>query len=254
MEAKLQAYVEEAQNSTFFSNLKEKITSVTDLTFLNETSNENDIQQVIEKAKNYSVPVICIESQWIAFAKTQIVSETPKIATVANFPSGQFGFAELFSELDEILALNPHEIDIVFPYSLFLQGDKSQAFQLIERYRQSVPQEKKLKVIIETGAFENLKALAEICQELILMEVDFLKTSTGKKLVGAEPLKSALILQCIEKFSHKKLVGFKASGGIRELHQAKLYLNLAYLFFGETYLRPETFRIGASQLLDRLDD
>ena len=47
-------------------------------------------------------------------------------------------------------------------------------------------------------------------------------------------------------------VGFKASGGIRTLSDARLYLELADRIMGPGWASPERFRIGASGLYDVL--
>ena len=47
-------------------------------------------------------------------------------------------------------------------------------------------------------------------------------------------------------------VGFKASGGVREVPHAAGYLALAESILGEGWATPDTFRIGASSLLPKL--
>ncbi len=47
-------------------------------------------------------------------------------------------------------------------------------------------------------------------------------------------------------------VGLKPSGGIRTADDARAYLALADEIMGEGWARPETFRFGASGLLDAL--
>ena len=49
-----------------------------------------------------------------------------------------------------------------------------------------------------------------------------------------------------------KPVGFKASGGVRSLADAAVYLALADEIMGPTWVNPATFRFGASGLLDAL--
>ena len=44
--------------------------------------------------------------------------------------------------------------------------------------------------------------------------------------------------------------GFKASGGIRTVQDATTYLALADEVIGPGWAAPETFRLGASSLLD----
>ena len=50
----------------------------------------------------------------------------------------------------------------------------------------------------------------------------------------------------------KKNVGFKASGGIKTIEDAKKYLVLAASVMGPNWVNPDNFRIGASSLLNNL--
>ncbi|HET9547947.1 MAG TPA: hypothetical protein VFO97_08930, partial [Desertimonas sp.] len=47
-------------------------------------------------------------------------------------------------------------------------------------------------------------------------------------------------------------VGFKASGGIRTVGDARVYLELAEQIMGQGWVTPDTFRFGASAVLDDL--
>jgi deoxyribose-phosphate aldolase len=47
-------------------------------------------------------------------------------------------------------------------------------------------------------------------------------------------------------------VGFKASGGVRNLGDARIYIELAERIMGPGWVSPDTFRFGASGLLDAL--
>ena len=49
-----------------------------------------------------------------------------------------------------------------------------------------------------------------------------------------------------------KKIGFKASGGIKTLDDAKKYLVLAQSIMGAGWVTPDNFRIGASSVLDSL--
>ena len=45
-------------------------------------------------------------------------------------------------------------------------------------------------------------------------------------------------------------IGFKAAGGIRTVEQATAYLKIADQIMGENWVSPQTFRFGASSLLN----
>ena len=80
---------------------------------------------------------------------------------------------------------------------------------------------------------------------------DFVKTSTGKTPISATPEAAEIVLEAIAVSGRP--VGFKASGGIRTLADARAYLDLADEIMGAGWATPATFRFGASWLLDALE-
>ena len=50
----------------------------------------------------------------------------------------------------------------------------------------------------------------------------------------------------------KRKVGIKVSGGISQFSQAIQYVELADQIMGRDWVTPETFRIGASKLMNEL--
>jgi deoxyribose-phosphate aldolase len=77
--------------------------------------------------------------------------------------------------------------------------------------------------------------------------VDFIKTSTGKTPVSATPTAAVAMLAAIGAHSRHASVGFKASGGIRTVADARPYMELARAALGPVTAR--NFRLGASALL-----
>ena len=79
--------------------------------------------------------------------------------------------------------------------------------------------------------------------------VDFLKTSTGKTTTGATPEAARVMLQAIADHPRGALVGFKASGGIRQVADAAVYIALVREILGADAVNPQRLRFGASGLL-----
>ena len=77
-----------------------------------------------------------------------------------------------------------------------------------------------------------------------------MKTSTGKTPVSATLEAAEIILEAIDLSGLP--VGFKASGGIRTVADARSYLELAERMMGAGWISPDTFRFGASAVLDDL--
>jgi deoxyribose-phosphate aldolase len=79
---------------------------------------------------------------------------------------------------------------------------------------------------------------------------DFIKTSTGKTPVSATLAAARTMLEAIRdaQVQGGLPVGFKPSGGIRTLADARAYLALADEIMGPAWANPRTFRFGASSL------
>lgn len=232
--------------------LKTKFISLIDLTNLNETATEQDIIALCKKASTSSgnVAAVCIYSQFIKTAKKTLQDNNIAICTVANFPSGTESMTAILSSIELSLKNGATEIDVVLPYKDYITGNTQTALNLIAQSRAIVPSDKTLKVILETGVFTDAKQLYKLSRELIDLDVNFLKTSTGKITTGATLFAAKILLQAI-KDSGKDL-GFKASGGIRTFEQALSYYNFAKEIFSENWITAKHFRFGASTLLDLL--
>ena len=113
-----------------------------------------------------------------------------------------------------------------------------------------IKSKKTLKIIIESGELKTIDKIKEASSLCISANVDFIKTSTGKTEISATPEAANAILETIS-LSNKK-IGFKASGGIKTLTDAKKYLSLAQSIMGSEWANSSNFRIGASSILTNL--
>ena len=108
-------------------------------------------------------------------------------------------------------------------------------------------------MILETGALGSLETIADVSRIAISAGADFIKTSTGKIPIGATLEAAATMLLVMKELQPelKYPLGLKISGGIREPEQAVQYIDLANNIMGANWVSSRTFRIGASQLLDK---
>jgi deoxyribose-phosphate aldolase len=106
-------------------------------------------------------------------------------------------------------------------------------------------------VILETGGYPDQDAVRRATRLAIEQGADFVKTSTGKTSASASP--EAVRTMLVEIRTSGWPVGLKPSGGIRTLSDASTYLALADEIMGEHWATPDTFRFGASGLLDALE-
>jgi deoxyribose-phosphate aldolase len=88
----------------------------------------------------------------------------------------------------------------------------------------------------------------------MLAGADFIKTSTGKVSPAATPPVALVMLAAVRDFAEGsgRRVGVKIAGGVRTAKDAIRYLVLARETAGQEWLAPESFRIGASSLLNDL--
>lgn len=222
-----------------------------DLTSLNSDDTEAKIKKLCLKAQTPygNTAAVCIYSKFIPLAKEFLDSTNIKIATVVNFPKGEADFNKLIKEINNAVKLGANEIDAVFPYKHFLENDIFTCQEFLKIAREECG-DKTLKIILETGEIKKSSLIVNACKLCFEAKADFIKTSTGKSKISATPEAANLILEAIADTRHK--IGFKASGGIKTIDDAKKYLILAQSIMGTKWINPKNFRIGASSLLDDL--
>lgn len=222
-----------------------------DLTNLNDDCAPVDIDRLCAVATTPfgSVAAVCLYPPFVAQATRRLAGSGIRVATVANFPSGADDPDGARRATSEAFAAGADEVDVVAPWRTLLDGDAGPTAQLLRECVAEKPAGGVLKVILETGD------LTETAQRLgaaaaIDAGVDFLKTSTGKRQVGATLPAATTLLDVIRASGVP--VGFKASGGVRTLDDAQGYLRIADAAMGADWAQPSSFRFGASSLLDAL--
>jgi deoxyribose-phosphate aldolase len=194
---------------------------------------------------------VCVWPRFVRRAKERLSASPVLVATVVNFPDGDADVASTVSETTQALADGADEIDLVLPYRRFLEGDTAAAEAMVSAVRAAVRAPARLKVILETGGYPDLESVRRATRLAIDQGADFVKTSTGKTSASASP--EAVRAMLTEIRTSGWPVGIKPSGGIRTLADATAYLAIADEVMGEHWASPDTFRFGASGLLDALE-
>lgn len=238
-----------------------KLFSFLDLTTLNSTDSEINIETLIDfalmqKQRGFNVAAICVYSNFAELLIQKLKSSSIKSAVVAGgFPHGQMLLSAKSAELKHLESLGIDEIDVVLNRGLFLSGQRDKAKEDLLQMRQNAPNVC-LKVILETGELETDKNIYAAAVLAIEAGADFIKTSTGKSNIGATP--QAVRVMCLavkEHLNHTgKHIGIKVSGGVRTSADALLYAEIVHDSLGQEWLCPELFRIGASSLAHELID
>ncbi|MBT3359099.1 MAG: deoxyribose-phosphate aldolase [Rhodospirillales bacterium] len=223
-----------------------------DLTNLNDDCVERDVIDLCARTehKGANVAAVCVWSPFVALSRAELGDNGVRVATVANFPHGSTDVERAVAETRKSVADGAHEVDVVLPYTAWLAGDRDGACKLVAACKAACGDTTHLKVILETGILQTTENIIAASRDAIASGADFIKTSTGKVEVSATIAAAKAMLGVIRETD--RAIGFKAAGGIRTLEDAASYLDVADKIMGPGWATPETFRFGASGLLDDL--
>jgi deoxyribose-phosphate aldolase len=230
---------------------------VLDLTDLNEPSTAAGIEKLCARARQ-PVPeeprlhaaAVCVWPAWVPMAKAALAGSGVTVATVVNFPSGGMALGDVVGPTRATLAEGADEIDLVVPWRALLAGDPASVEGACAAIKAVLPAGVPLKAILETGMLHDEVPIRAACRRAIAGGADMLKTSTGKTPVNATLAAARILLE--ESARAGRPVGVKISGGVRTTADAAGYLALADEARGQGWATAETFRFGASGLLDAL--
>ncbi|MEK8034539.1 deoxyribose-phosphate aldolase [Ideonella sp. DXS29W] len=224
-----------------------------DLTRLNDDDTEADIERLCERAhtRHGEVAAVCVWPRLAALARRRAPAGV-RVAAVANFPHGEAKPERAQRDVGEIVQAGAQEVDVVLPWQALLDGDTGAVARVLAATRRAADG-LTLKVILETGMLQSDAHITEASRIALGEGADFLKTSTGKVPTGATPEAARAMLRAIAGDARRAAVGFKASGGVRTVAEAGLYLKLVTEHLGAEAAAPARFRIGASGLLDDID-
>jgi len=223
-----------------------------DLTRLEDDADAGPVRELCSRALASPVrpAAVCVYRPFVTAAHETLGAESGvRVATVANFPDGEAEPRLAALECEQALAAGADEVDVVFPWRALLLGDESVGADLVAACRDAC-RAHTLKVILESGMIDSPHLLHRACEISIHAGADFLKTSTGKVAVNATPDAARVMLETIHASGQP--VGFKVSGGVRSLDDARVYFDLAGEIMGRDWISPARFRIGASGLMDAL--
>lgn len=190
-----------------------------DHTLLKATATKNDIIKLCEEAKAYSFFSVCVNSCYVALAKSELKNSQVKICSVIGFPLGAMNTQTKVEEAKTALREGADEIDMVLNVGLLKSKDFDAVWKDIEAVKNIMPNNI-LKVILETCYLEDLEIIK--ASELAIQSgADFIKTSTGFGTGGAT-IHDVKLMKSVTNNEVK----IKASGGIKDAKTALEYINL----------------------------
>lgn len=223
-----------------------------DLTSLNTGDTSGDIVTLCQRAQTPFGPVaaVCVWPRFVGQARAALPAHI-KVAAVANFPAGALDVAQALSDVRAIVSAGGDEVDVVLPYRALMQGQSIPCADFLAQIR-TASRPLALKVIIESGELATPDLIVQATRLALEAGADFVKTSTGKTKTSATPAAARVMLR--EIAAHDSFAaGFKASGGIRTVQEAKGYLDMAADILGADALTPLRLRFGASGLLNDIE-
>lgn len=232
-----------------------KVLALLDLTRLEDDTDDGQVRAMCKRAgTRFGHPAaVCVYSRFIAAARDALdqagLLEKVEVATVANFPEGGADVKLAVLDTEQAIERGADEVDVVFPWRALLAGDEAVGADVVAECK-AICGSHTLKVILESGMLDDPHAIRRASEIAINAGADFLKTSTGKVQVNATPAAARTMLEAIRDSGRP--VGFKVSGGVRTLDDARRYMQLAEDIMGPGWVSPQHFRIGASGLLDAL--
>jgi len=184
-----------------------------DHTLLKADTKTSDIQNHCLEANKYNFKTVCINPIFISIAR-QILKKTD-VCTVIGFPLGANMHDVKFHEASSAIDTGAKELDMVINIGYLKEKDYQTVYDEINHVAKICKFNKViLKIIIETC----LLTKEEIIKASLIIKkagADFVKTSTGFSLKGAEPEQVKLIRSIVGPY-----FGVKASGGIRTREDA----------------------------------
>jgi deoxyribose-phosphate aldolase len=224
--------------------------SLVDLTNLQDDCTDAAIDALCVKAVRYGTAAVCVWPDFVARARGLVDASPVTVATVVDFPTGTERPHAVGLITRQALADGAHEIDVVLPYRAFTGGDRDRAAAVLDVVRDATNGRALMKVILETGELVDVDLIERAARFAVAHGADFIKTSTGKSPVSATPEAAAAMLRVIAESDRR--VGLKPSGGISSAADADVYLALTAKVMGDEWVSRDTFRFGASGLLDAL--
>ncbi|WP_164506014.1 deoxyribose-phosphate aldolase [Companilactobacillus insicii] len=186
-----------------------------DHTLLSPDATKNDVERVVNEAKENNFCSVMVNPVWVEFVSSKLKGSKVKTATVIGFPLGANTTTVKEFELENAIQNGADELDMVMNIGMFKAGNYSYVGNEINRLVKLAHGSKRiLKVIIETSFLTDVEK-AKAAKLVSNNGADYVKTSTGFSSSGAKASDVAILK---DNVGNGTLV--KASGGIHTYDDA----------------------------------
>jgi deoxyribose-phosphate aldolase len=201
------------------------------------------------------VAAVCVYHLFVETALHALEgSGIPVAAVSTGFPAGLSPLAERVAEIRRSVEAGAQEIDVVITRAHVFGGRWQALYDEVAAFKQACSASH-MKVILATGDLLTLRNVARASLVAMMAGADFIKTSTGKEAVNATLPVTLVMARAIREYAEQTgmAVGFKAAGGIRTAKQSLDWLAMMKEELGDSWIRAELFRFGASGLLGDIE-
>jgi deoxyribose-phosphate aldolase len=217
---------------------------------------QQDLVQKLGIAElDVKVAAVCVYHTFIETALRALEGSGVRVAAVSTgFPAGLSPLAERVAEVRRSVEAGAHEIDVVITRAHVFGGRWQALYDEVASFKQACGTAH-MKVILGAGDLLTLRNVARASVVAMMAGADFIKTSTGKEPTNATLPVGLVMVRAIREYAQQTgmAVGFKAAGGIRTAKQSTEWLAMMKEELGESWMRAEFFRFGASGLLGDIE-
>jgi deoxyribose-phosphate aldolase len=201
------------------------------------------------------VAAVCVYHTFVETALHALEGSGVHVAAVSTgFPAGLSPLTERVAEIRRSVEAGAHEIDVVITRAHVFGGRWQALYDEVAAFKQACGSAH-MKVILGTGDLLTLRNVGRASVVAMMAGADFIKTSTGKEPTNATLPVGLVMTRAIREYAQQTgmAVGFKPAGGIRTAKQSIEWLALIKEELGQSWMRAEMFRFGASSLLGDIE-
>jgi deoxyribose-phosphate aldolase len=201
------------------------------------------------------VAAICVYHTFVETARRALEGSGVRVAAVSTgFPAGLSPLTERIAEIRRSVEAGADEIDVVITRAHVFGGKWQALYDEVASFKQASGSAH-MKVILGAGDLLTLRNVARASFVAMMAGADFIKTSTGKEPTNATLPVGFVMTRAIREYAQETgmAVGFKPAGGIKTAKQSLEWLALMKEELGNSWMRAEMFRLGASSLLNDIE-
>jgi deoxyribose-phosphate aldolase len=196
---------------------REALAKAIDQTILKADAARDDVDRVIEEARQYGFASVCVNSAWIGHVAKKLAGSGVTPCCVVGFPLGATDTLVKAEEARRAVELGAGEVDMVVNIGAVKSGDWDLVRDDIAAVVKSAGVT--VKVILETCLLTEEEKIL-VCRTAMAAGAAFVKTSTGFGAGGATIADVALMRKTVGP-----AMGVKASGGVRSYEDAVAMLD-----------------------------